>query len=104
MTDLAQHYRDLKADVDQRAAELGDIRTRLDAAAQAYQARRRYSPAGVETCAAHTAWALALREWVTALTAHAAATDRLRAERRNVGQDVAGALQLPTRPAAGGPR
>lgn len=103
MTDHATRLRALKADVDRRGAELGDARARLDAAAQAYQARRRYSPAGIETCAAHTAWALALREWAGALTAHAAATDRLRAERRDVDQVAAGALLLPTRPPGGAP-
>jgi hypothetical protein len=83
---IAQHYRTLKADVDRLAAELADARGRLESAAQAYDARRRRNPAGIETCAAHTAWALAVREWSIALIAHAAAVDRLRAERRGVDQ------------------
>lgn len=58
--DLARHLRTLQADADQHAAELADARRTLDAATTAYDRRRRYSPTGIETRAAHTAWALAL--------------------------------------------
>ncbi|GAA2990441.1 hypothetical protein GCM10017559_08080 [Streptosporangium longisporum] len=82
--DFARQLRTLQADADRLAAELADARQRVEAAARAYDARRRYAPAGIETCAAHTAWALALNEWAHTLIAHAAARDRLASERRDV--------------------
>ncbi|MER7126664.1 hypothetical protein [Micrococcus luteus] len=95
--DLSKHLRALQADVDRLAAELADARRHVDSAARAYDDRRRYAPAGIETCAAHTAWALALTEWAHTLIAHAAARDRLAAERRDVDQAAAAHFLTPTR-------
>lgn len=84
--DLSKRLRALQADVDRLADELADARQRLDSSARAYDGRRRYAPTGLETERAHTAWALALKEWAHTLIAHAAARDRLAAERRDVDQ------------------
>lgn len=98
--DLAKDLRAAQETADRLAAELADARTRVDGAARAYDARRRYAPAGAETVAARTAWGLALYEWCRMLTEHAAAVDRVAVERRRVDRDVADELLLPT----GGPR
>ncbi|MFI9558835.1 hypothetical protein [Nonomuraea endophytica] len=97
MTDLARHLRQLQADVDQLAASRDAARRAVDTAMQEYERRRRYAPAGTATRAAHTAWALAGREWWSAVTAHAAAEDLLRSERRNVDRAADDALLTPTR-------
>jgi len=95
--DLAKDLRAAQEAADRLATELAAARASVDGAARAYDARRRYAPTGAETEAARAAWGLALCEWCRLLIDHAAAADRVAAERRRVDRDVADELLLPAR-------
>ncbi|MDF5758583.1 hypothetical protein [Spongiactinospora sp. TRM90649] len=62
---------------------LVSARTGLDTATAVYDSRRSDSPSGIETCTAHTAWTIALREWTHALIAREAAKDAAAGEQRS---------------------
>lgn len=66
---------------EQADRELKDARNAFDGAALAYDFSRRYNPGSAETVRARSAWAIAGREWIAALTVRETAKDALAAAR-----------------------